>query len=128
MNIIAEGRQVIDILSNNEDLISGKLQKISIFYQDSKLIIELTVELLYSKQFRQVLIQFNGVSEYSFYYSLSHNFYYIEDYVFFKDDDMVYISLDPANPSEIKRNVDDNDFIVAEDVLLFSPTISVIQE
>lgn len=120
MNLIAEGTEVIDVLSNNEDIISGKLNSVSIFYKDRRLVIELTIELLYSKKFKEVLIQFKGVSEYAFYYNLSRNFYYIEDYVFFKNEEMVYISLDPANPSEVKRNDDDNDFIIADEISLFS--------
>lgn len=120
MNLIAEGSNVFDTLSNNEDIISGKLDNVSIFRKDSQLVIELTIELLYSKKIKVILIQFRGVSEYAFYYNLSRNFYYIEDYVFFKNEEMVYISLDPANPSEIKRNVDDNDYIIADEIALYS--------
>lgn len=120
MILLAEDSQVIDVLSNNEDLISGTLQRISIFYENSQLVIELTIKLLYSKKFKEVLIQFKGVSEYSFNYTASHNFYYIEDYVFLKNDDKVYISLDPANPSEMKKSPEDNDCILAEEVYLFS--------
>jgi hypothetical protein len=119
MLLITKNLDAIDLLSNQESLISGKLQKISMFYCENELIVELNVELLYSEKLKEVLLQFRGVSEYSFNYTSSHNFYYIEDYVLFKKEDMVYISLDPANPSEMTRNVDDNDFIVAEEIYLF---------
>lgn len=120
MNILAKGEQVIDFLTNNESLISGELKRVEISNQENQLNIELSISLMYSKKVKEVIIRFVGVTEYSFFYSNINNFYFIEEYKFFKKEGLFYISLDPLNVSEDKKESGDNNYILANDVTLCS--------
>jgi hypothetical protein len=120
MDIIAEGSQVIEIVSGEESIISGLLTKISIYNQDNHLNIDLSIDLMYSKKFKKILIQILDVVEYSFFYNRNTNFYYIEDYKFFKNENLIYISLDPAEGSKTKVDAHDNDYASGKNMRLFA--------
>jgi hypothetical protein len=125
MKLIATGSKVIEFLINDESIISGKLSKISIYYKDNRLIIELNINLLYSKQYSEVIIQLLDVMEYSLFYSSKSNFYFIENYKFFYEDGAVYISLDPSETDTSSMDIDDNDYVKAKDVTLFAPNCNL---
>jgi len=118
MNIIATDTNVIEILSNNESLISGKLVGISIYTKEHRLQIDLNIELMYSKKMKNIKLQFIGVSEYSFSYSSDNYFYNIETYKFFKEENIFYISLDPSHTHNDESNIADNDYMKAENIIL----------
>jgi hypothetical protein len=118
MKIIGKNNQVIELLSNNESLLSSKLMKIEIYYSNNQLFIDLTIELLYSKKFKKIILRFEGVSEYSFFYTSDRFFYNIERYVLLKDKDLFYLSLDPFDEHTTIRNIEDNDFILSQNVAL----------
>ena len=119
MDLIAKGSNVIDFLSNNESLISGKLEKISIYYEEYQLTIDLNIELKYSKKINKVLLKFIGVSEYSLFFNSENFFYNIENYKFLKKENLFYISLDPINDEQIV-DTSDNDYIKSADVFLYT--------
>jgi hypothetical protein len=119
MNLLAEGQKAIDFLTDNESLISGKLEKISIYIEENRLFIDLEIILLYSKKYKNVKLRFQDVQEYSLYYNIRSNFYYIEDYKLFLTSEQVYISLDPADASSIEIDNNDNDFVIAKGLKIY---------
>jgi hypothetical protein len=120
MNFIAENNQVLEVLSNNESLISSELKKISIYYQDNGLVIDLNISLIYSKKMKNILLQFIEVSEYSLKYTLDNFFYNIEEYKFYEEKGTFYISLDPNYSVNIERDKNDNDYIVSSKIVLYT--------
>jgi len=50
MNLIAEGNEVLEILTDKNSLISGTLEKIAIYYQETGLVIDLNIKLMYSRK------------------------------------------------------------------------------
>ncbi|WP_342084780.1 hypothetical protein [Dyadobacter sp. OTU695] len=119
MNIVAEGKDAIDFFSDDESLVSGELNRISVYRENDRLLLDLEITLLYSKKFKNVVLRFTDVIEYSFYYKNHHAFYYIENYKFFADAEQIYISLDPADGPEHGIDFDDNDFVIAKNLEVY---------
>jgi hypothetical protein len=112
---------LVELLQEDNSLISGKIIKIEI-KSEKFLSISITLELMYSKQFKWAQLKFVNVEEYLFYYSKEHIFYNIERYKFFRClDGRFYISLDPADENE-EISEEDQDFILSLEVegLLYS--------
>jgi aspartate-semialdehyde dehydrogenase len=126
MELIAEGIHVMESLSNEESLISGELKRISVYHQNNQLNIDLNIKLLYSKKYDEIILKLVNVSEYSLNYNSSNNFYFIEEYKFFNNDGDIYLSLDPVNGSDYV-DTNDNDFIKAKSVCLYSQPIVGLQ-
>lgn len=111
---IDKNKQLLEYLTGNKSPISGKVKRIDIYYT-TELIIDLYIELLYSKTDKDVKLTFKGIKEYSFYGYL-HNFtYYIERYKFFESDKGYYICVDPSSEEEI-ISPEDQDFILSASV------------
>lgn len=119
MNLIANGKEAIDLLADNESLISGELKGFSVYKQNNRLLLNLDITLLYSKKFKDITLQFVDVLEYSFYYNSKNNFYYIEDYKLFQTDEQFYISLDPVDGSSTEIDRNDNDFVIAKEIRVY---------
>ncbi|PLK44196.1 hypothetical protein [Emticicia sp. TH156] len=121
MKLIAKNDEVISFLSNNESLISGTIESIKIQNKSNVLCIGLNINLMYSKTNKTIFLEFKLVKEYGFFYSSSLSFYNIERFKFFKDDNLFYISFDPfSEQEEMGREENDNDFILSQEVYLYS--------
>ena len=119
MNKIAEGTQVLDFLSDEESLISGAVTSFFIHVNEGMLVVELSINLLYSKTFKSIVLQFSEVIEYAFNFNTNHSFYYIEDYKFLQKDNLFYLTLDPFDRGK-EIHAQDNDVIKARQVCLFT--------
>lgn len=119
MKLIAKNDEVILFFSNNQSLISSKINSITIQIINNLLCVGLTIELMYSKNYKRLFLEFEVIKEYTFSYSSNMSFYYIERYTFFKQGCCYYISFDPVSDVFENRNEHDNDFILSEGVSLY---------
>jgi hypothetical protein len=115
MTYIAKNEELLNYLTGDKSIISAKISRFDIFYADYKLNIDVYMALLYSKDEKQLKLQFQNVSEYGMFWTSDHHFYYIERYKFFKCDKGFYISFDPVD-EKLEINTDDNDFILSSNI------------
>lgn len=116
MVYIDKNEGLISYLSKEFSLLSSKLYKVDI-YNDikSELVIDLYLELLYTKANNLVRLTFTEIEEFSFYHHRSSYFYNIERYKFFKNDNSIYLCLDPYEEDQIISREDQN-FILSGNV------------
>lgn len=116
MEYIDKNEGLISYLSGKFSLLSSKLYKVDI-YNDAKseLIIDLYLELLYTKVNNLVRLTFTEIEEFSLYHHRSSSFYNIERYKFFKSDNSIYLCLDPYEEGKIISSEDQN-FILSGNV------------
>ena len=114
MELIGKDEELIDAFSKRLNILSGQLQKVSIYSSNYILCIDLDITLQYPEE-KNCVLRFIDIQEYSFYHNSDHYFYNIERFKFFKNGDFFYISLDPYDEGS---NVDENDqdFIVCRGV------------
>ncbi|BAU56307.1 hypothetical protein [Mucilaginibacter gotjawali] len=115
MTHIAKNDELLNYLSGDKSLISASISRFDIFYANHKLNIDVYITLLYSKDEKDLKIQFQNVSQYGMFYTSDHYFYYIERYKFFKSDKGYYISFDPFEENR-EIQVEDNNFILADNM------------
>jgi len=115
MKYISKNETLLNFLSGEKSIISATITRFDIFHSHHKLNIDVYITLLYSKDDKELKLQFQNVSKYCMFYTSDHYFYYIERYKFFKCDNGFYISFDPVNESSTIEP-DDNDFILCSDV------------
>ncbi|MEZ2444310.1 hypothetical protein AB6805_21450 [Chitinophaga sp. RCC_12] len=116
MEYIDKNEGLINYLSGEFSLLSAKLYKVDI-YNDIKsaLVIDLYLELLYTKVNNLVRLTFTEIDEFSFYHHRSNYFYNVERYKFFKNDNSIYLCLDPYEENQIISREDQN-FILSGNV------------
>jgi hypothetical protein len=113
MELIGKDEQIIDTFSKQLTILSGQLEKVSIYQVNYTLIIDLEIKLLYSN--KDCKLRFIDIKEYYFYYNSDHYFYNIECFKLFRSEDFFYISLDPADESST-INENDQDFILSRSI------------
>jgi hypothetical protein len=115
MKQVAENDELLNYLCGDKSLLDATINRFDIFYADHKLNIDIYITLLYSRDDKELKIQFQNVTQYGLFHTSDHHFYYIEQYKFFKSDKGFYISFDPFKEnSEIQA--EDNDFILADNI------------
>ncbi|WP_131539555.1 hypothetical protein [Pedobacter nototheniae] len=112
MEKIGEDENVIHYLVNDLSLISSRLKDIIITGSDGN--VRISITFLLSRINADVVLVFHNVYEYSFYHNNKYDFYNVEYLKFFKKNERIYLSLDPADGSNISD--DDNDFILSESI------------
>lgn len=116
MEYIGKDEALLGTLSGDLSLLSSKLSGIHVSRNDeSEVVIELYLELLYAKQKNSLKLVFKIIKEFSFYYNQNYNFYNVERYKFFKEGEDFYISLDPNNEDDTISS-EDQDFILSKHV------------
>jgi hypothetical protein len=105
--------ELIEYLTGDQRLLDGRLQRINVFRQEYELVIEVYVELRFSKIAKQLKLTFKDIKEYSFSGSSNNQVDYIERYKFFGDEKGYYICFDPSSEHKVISS-DDQDFILSE--------------
>lgn len=115
MEFISKDRRLIETLKSGLLLLSAQIDNIKIYQEKSQLIIDVYLELVHAKRSNKIILRFNNVRQYSFYYHETTIFYFIEIIKFFETAGNFYISFDPVNEKE-EISDEDQDFILAESV------------
>ena len=117
MKTIGEGEQLIKSLSGHNSLLDTKVKRISIFEEEDLLIGELEFAMRPLSKYRNVVLKFTDVKEYSFYYNDNHVFYNVERFKFFRmENGSYYLSLDPYEEEQVPSD-QDQDIVVAKNVV-----------
>ena len=120
MKEIGKGKDLLSKLSGENSILDASVKRISIFDEDDALKIELVLNMRSSSEYGSILICFEDVIEYGFYYTQEHIFYNIEQYKFFYNPKSgYYISLDPIDEVN-ELSEEDQDFILSKDVIAFA--------
>ena len=117
-------KSIYEIFTGFNSLLDTKLEEVLIS-KDIKQ--ELEISLIFTNfnkksDFEKVKLLFQGINEFSFYYSKNYNFYNVENYKLLNLDGKIYLSLDPDESVDI-RSENDMDFILAETFLVTDPDV-----
>ena len=117
MKLICSNQQLINVFSDKNTLLDGKIKKIEIFKDsDSSVSINIDFHMRSSSDFKEVQLRFIGCKEYSFSYMNSYNFYNVELVKLLQNDDgFSYISFDPSEECKFISD-DDQDIILCEGI------------
>lgn len=115
MKKIGVNEGLIEYLVGEFTLLSSKISRIDMHTINYALLIDVYIDLLYSKNEKILKLTFTGIEECSLYYKSSYDFYNIERYKFFKSNNYYYISFDPYDEIE-EISSDDQNFILSRNV------------
>jgi hypothetical protein len=118
MEPISEGQRVIDFFSDENSLISAELFKIELYKSADNVTIYLHINLVYAAR-KKIVLRFEEVKEFCFYYNEKHIFYNIASYKLFNKENNFYISLDPADEKMEVISGEDQDFVVSKKIKAF---------
>lgn len=113
MKHIGNGEKLIDFLSDEYSLLSSRISRIDIFSHEEYLMIEIYIDLLYSKNEKTLKIKFIDIEMYSFFYCSDYYFYTVENYKLFATKKGFYVSFDPHDDGET-ISPEDQDFIACK--------------
>lgn len=113
MKFLGKDNLLFELLTQELSILSSKITAFNIKTKDDFFIIEVDINLLYSKGDCLKLI-FSKISKYAFYNNSVDDVYYIEDYKLMKKNNLYYISFDPDSNDLTDVSDDDNDFILCE--------------
>lgn len=118
MKLIAMNKDAIKVLSGENSLLDGNIEKIEIF-QDRSVCINISFQMRISSLYKRILLKFNGCKEYHFSYSSDYEFYTVELIKFFqKNEELFYISFDPYDNENIISD-EDQDLILCSEIAVF---------
>ena len=116
MIYIEKNEQLIDKLKDTLSLTSSSIFRIDTYSREYSLIVDVYIKLLYAKERNEMMLRFNGIETYQFFYTSKHSFYNVEILKFFPTkDNKFYISFDPVDENE-EIDINDNDVIKGETV------------
>ncbi|VUD64035.1 hypothetical protein TDB9533_03232 [Thalassocella blandensis] len=119
MKLICSNEKLVTYLSGNNSLLDGKVKRIDIIDEDSSVCIKIDFEMRSSSDYQRIQVRFVGCKRYSFYYTDDYYFYNIELIKFFQGNNgLFYISLDPADQTEVVSG-EDQDFILCREVYAY---------
>lgn len=112
MVLIGKQEDVVNKLQGEFTLLSSSIERINIYRCDHILCIDIEIELAYKKKENNILLRFNDVLEYSFFYRSHRYFYNVEIFKLLKTENFFYVSFDPVDEVE-EVSDDDQDYIKA---------------
>jgi len=117
MKFIAEGSELIKILSGYSSILDSGVEKITIQLEEELLTVNIYFDMMYTEKFKKVLIKLIDIIEYGFYHNNRHAFYCVETYKFFQTEDgRFYISLDPEDEQMVESE-NDQDFVISKKII-----------
>lgn len=113
------GENAFDKLKTEISLFSAVIDKVEVYRNDfDDPTIDITFEGLQGYGSRKLLIRFEELKEFLFFYTSDYYFYNIETFKALKIDEYYYLSFDPDD--QIRNySVNDKDYIFAKKIALF---------
>lgn len=107
--------ELLLFLVGEYSLFNAKITRLDIHNEVDVLDIDVYIKIVYSKGEKSLKLIFNGVSEFSIFYTSDYYFYNIESYKLFKSKKGFYVSFDPFDTSN-EISPDDQDYILCKNI------------